>query len=46
MEAALSRHMAGDPGTSSQGGLGRVWGMGRVWQTLAVTVINAHEGLL
>jgi len=38
--------MAGDPGISSQCGLGRVWGMGRVWQTLAVTVINAHEGLL
>lgn len=43
---SLSRHMAGDPGTSSQGGLGRVWGMGRVWQTLAVTVINAHEDVL
>lgn len=46
METALSRHMAGDPGASSQGGLGRVWGMDRVWQTLAVTVINAHEDVL
>lgn len=46
METALSRHMAGDPGASSQGGLGSACRMDRVWQTLAVTVINAHEDVL